>query len=73
MRKVKCLLMSLVLLLVVAASALAGETQGPNVYDPGEMNTPPGETQGPPAPGQTQGPGFADYLWTIGAVVAGSF
>src|ERR1700675_4373046 len=73
MRKLKCLLMSLVLLLVVSASALAGETQGPN--DPGEMNAPPGETscppgetQTPPAPGDMQGPGFADYLWTIGAV-----
>jgi len=63
----------LVLLLVVAASALAGDTQGPNLNDPGEMNTPPGETQGPPAPGQTQGPGFADYLWTIGGVVVGNF
>jgi len=66
--------MSLVLLLVVSASALAGETQGTNFYDPGEMNTPPGETSTPPGqtdtpPGVTQGPGFADYLWTIGAVV----
>jgi len=73
--------MSLVLLLVVSASALAGETQGTNFYDPGEMNTPPGETSTPPGemstppgqtdtqPGVTQGPGFADYLWMIGVVV----
>ena len=76
MRKVKCLLMSLVLLLVVSASALAGETQGPN--NPGEMNAPPGETSCPPGemscpPGETQGPGFADYLWAIGGVLSGGF
>jgi len=70
--------MSLVLLLVVSASALAGETQGPNLYDPGETSTPPGEMSTPPGqtdtpPGVTQGPGFADYLWAIGAVVAGDF
>ena len=81
MRKVKCLFMSLVLLLVVSASALAGETQVTNFYDPGETSTPPGQTSTPPGemstppgqtdtpPGQTQGPGFADYLWAIGEVV----
>ena len=71
MRKLKCLLTTCLLLLVVSASALAGDTQGPSL-DPGETSSPPGETNSPPAPGNTQGPTFADYLWTIGVVVASS-
>ncbi|HEV2828509.1 MAG TPA: hypothetical protein VGW76_13000 [Pyrinomonadaceae bacterium] len=72
MRKLKCLLTTCLLLLVVSASALAGDTQGPSLIDPGETSSPPGETNSPPAPGNTQGPTFADYLWTIGVVVASS-
>ena len=88
MHKLKCLLTTLVLVLVVSASALAGDTQGPS--NPGETNsppgqteTPPGETQTPPAAlgstqgpsfmGDTQGPSFADYLWAIGLEVFGGF
>jgi hypothetical protein len=81
MRKLKCLLATLVLVLVVSASALAGDTQGPG--NPGETNTPPGETSSPPGEtqtppaalgstqgpsfmGNTQGPSFADYFVAIG-------
>lgn len=80
MCKLKCLLATLVLVFVVSASALAGETQGPS--NPGETSTPPGETQTPPAPGDTQGPGFmgetqgpslADYLWALGIELASGF
>ena len=72
MRKLKCLLTTLVLLLVVSASALAGDTQGPSLTDPGETSSPPGETNSPPAPGSTQGPSFADYLWMIGVEMVSS-
>ena len=68
MRKFKSLTTTLVLVLVLSASALAGETQTP----PGETSSPPGQTETPPAPGgsnamgETQGPSLAAYLWAIG-------
>ena len=62
MQKIKCLLTTLVLLLCVSMTAMAGETQGPPA--PGEMNSPPGETSSPPDPGDGHSPGLMSILLT---------
>jgi len=55
MKKLKCLLTTLALLLCFSAPAIAGDTQGPSDPAPGEMSSPPGETQTPPGDGHSPG------------------